>query len=147
MSVMPETHHLLSTGREGRAVNPHITFLPHYRVVDCPGTADPTPAEVGEMLQIAHRTGQALARAAFDDPGAFSLLLNAPRTRRRPWFHIHLIPARSPREKWWALFTLSQKRWLRALVRLVRLLQQSRYIPAGRRGTRRLSKGRSRSSP
>ena len=109
----------LSTGRLVRLVHPQIPFVPHYRVLESPGAHGPAPEEIGELMGLAHRLGETLALATFGDRGCFCVLLNASRVRRRPWFHIHLILARSPREKWWVLFALSQKRRLRRWARIV----------------------------
>lgn len=105
-----------------RLVDPHIPFVPHYRVLEYASPDDPTPREIGELMHLAHRLGETLALETFGDPGCFCVLLNASRVRRRPWFHVHLILARSPREKWWVLFALSQKRRLRRLASILRWL-------------------------
>lgn len=111
----------LSTGRALEVRAPALPFLPHYHVVSWPrGAPVPSPHEIDEMWSVAHALARRLGRALFGDEECFTVLYNGARTRRRPWPHFHVILARTPREKRRALLALSAKRWLRALVRLLR---------------------------
>ena len=120
---MPLTHgqtFALSTGDTVRLAEPRIPFCRSPRVLEYAEPTEPTPVQIAEILYVAQRVGRALAASTYGDPGCFCLLLNGPRVRRRPWFHVHIILARSRREKWWVLFAMSQKRRLRWLARILR---------------------------
>ena len=57
-----------------------------------------------------------LAQTELGDPEAFTLLYNGARTRRCPWPHVHVLLARTVREKRWALLCFHLKhltRWWR----------------------------------
>ncbi len=103
--------------RSGRVVElrtPPLPLVRHYHVLAWPSNQGPaTPAEIDEMWAIAHAFARARGRELFGDEQCFSVLYNGARTRRMPWPHFHVIPARSPAEKRWVLLCLSCKRLLR----------------------------------
>jgi diadenosine tetraphosphate (Ap4A) HIT family hydrolase len=103
--------------RSGRVValrSPALPLVRHYHVLAWPKDAGPaTPAEIDEMWSIAHAFSRERGAALFGDPECFTVLYNGARTRRMPWPHFHVIPARSPGEKRWVLSCLSLKRLFR----------------------------------
>lgn len=110
---MRETH-VLASGRICRVDDPGLPLLPHYHVLYFPGRqGQPTDAEVAEMLGLACGAASRIGTAVFDDPECYSVLFNGARARRRPWFHVHLLPVETVGKKRWALLCLSLKRSLR----------------------------------
>lgn len=105
--------------RSGRSVDlrtPSLPLVRHYHVLAWPKMQGPaTPAEIDEMWSIVHAFARERGERLFGDPECFTVLYNGARTRRMPWPHFHVIPARSPAEKRWVLLCLSLKRLLRPL--------------------------------
>lgn len=105
---------LLSSGRPVELRTPPLPWVRHYHVLAWPRDQGPaTPREIDEMWVLAHSFARARGLELFGDEQCFTVLYNGARTRRMPWPHFHLIPARSPTEKRWALLCLSLKRLLR----------------------------------
>ena len=95
---------------------PRIPFFAHYAVLAWPRDSGPaSDADVDAMWSLAHALARAEGARLFADPQCFSVLYNGGRTRRKPWPHFHVIPARTPGEKRRSLLLLSCKRWLRKL--------------------------------
>lgn len=104
----------LASGRHVELRTPALPWVRHYHVLAWPRDQGPaTPREIDEMWVLAHAFARARGRELFGDEECFTVLYNGARTRRMPWPHFHLIPARSPGEKQWALLCLSLKRLLR----------------------------------
>lgn len=105
---------LLRSGRVAELRTPSLPLVRHYHVLAWPKDQGPaTPAEIDEMWSIAHAFARERGEALFGDPECFTVLYNGARTRRMPWPHFHVIPARTPGEKRWVLLCLSLKRLLR----------------------------------
>ena len=62
----------------------------------------------------------------YGDAQCFTVLYNGARTRRKPWPHFHIIPARTPGEKRFMLLCLNLKRVSRRLLRAFPLLDARR---------------------
>ena len=90
------------SGLSCELASPRLPLVRNYHVLSLEGTPD--PERVDELWVLAHRVARALAEQAHGDPECYSLLYNAERTRRRPWAHVHILLARSPEEKRWAMF-------------------------------------------
>jgi hypothetical protein len=122
----------ISRLRSGRTVvlrSPPLPLVRNYHVLAwVEGQGAPTIAEIDEMWAVAHAIARELGATLYGDPECFSVLFNGERTRRKAWPHFHLILARTPGEKRWALLCLACKRWLRVLRR--------NHVAALRRGTR-----------
>jgi hypothetical protein len=103
----------LSSGRAALLRAPPLPLVRHYHVLAAEGVV--TATDIDEMWTLAHAVARELGERLFADPQCFSILYNGERTRRRAWPHFHLILARTPGEKRWALLCLSCKRWLRRL--------------------------------
>jgi len=115
---MRETH-VLSTGRVCRVDDPGLPLLPSYHVLYFPGRqGQPTDEEVGEMLALAYGAARRLGETVFDDPECYTVLLNGARARRRPWFHVHLLPVDTVGKRRWALLCLTLKRSIRLVVKV-----------------------------
>ena len=118
----------LRSGRGCRLSSPRLPFVRHYRVLHVSAHEGPlSPREREELVALAARLARRVARATFGDQECYSLLFNAGRTRRQPHDHVHIILARSPGEKRWALLFMALKRLLRwRRWPLVRWLRRSR---------------------
>jgi hypothetical protein len=104
----------LSTGRHCVLLRPSLPFLLHYHVLASPrDQGPPSAAEVDEAFLLANRKGRELGRLYFGDEECFSLIYNAARTRRKPWFHIHILPARNTAAKRIAFVAFSLKNLIR----------------------------------
>jgi len=104
----------LSTGRFCELENPALPFLASYHVVSFPlEQGPPSRAEVDEVLLIAARKARELGRRYFQNEECFSLIYNGRGTRRKPWLHVHIIPAGSTHAKRLAFLAFSAKRLLR----------------------------------
>lgn len=104
----------LRTGRAVELRSPRLPLVRSYHVLAWPRDQGPaTPAEIDEMWCIAHAFARARGRELFGDEECFTVLYNGARTRRMPWPHFHVLPARSPTEKRWILVCLLFKRILR----------------------------------
>jgi hypothetical protein len=105
---------LLRSGRSVELRAPELPLVRSYYVLAWPKDHGPaTLAEIDEMWSIAHAFARERGVALFGDPECFTVLYNGGRTRRMPWPHFHVIPARTPGEKRWVLLCLSLKRLLR----------------------------------
>ena len=105
--------YLLRSGRSVDLRTPRLPLVRHYHVLAWPKELGPaTPAEIDEMWSIAHAFARERGVALFGDPECFTVVYNGARTRRMPWPHFHVIPARTPGEKRWVLPCLSLKRLL-----------------------------------
>ncbi len=116
----------LSTGRVCTLENPGLPLLAHYHVLAFPaGQGQPSLEEADEIVLIATRTARDLGRRYYADEECFSLIFNGGRTRRKPWLHVHILPAGSPTAKRFAFLAFYLKRLLRRLpARLVRAGQR-----------------------
>ncbi len=109
---------ILSTGRRCTLVARALPFVPHYHVLSLgDGDGHPSATEIDEAFALAHAAARSLGLGLFGDEQCFSVLFNGARTRRMPWPHFHLVPARTVAEKHRALLALSLKRWLRPVAR------------------------------
>lgn len=105
---------LLRSGRAAELRTPALPLVRHYHVLAWPKDQGPaTAAEIDEMWSIAHAFARRRGVELFGDAECFTVLYNGARTRRMPWPHFHVIPARTPNEKRWVLVCLSLKRLLR----------------------------------
>ena len=121
---MRETH-VLSSGRICRVDDPGLPLLPSYHVLYFPGRqGQPTDAEVAEMLALAYDAARRLGDEVFDDPECYTVLLNGARARRRPWFHVHLLPVNTVGKRRWALLCLTLKRALRLAIKARALVKR-----------------------
>lgn len=110
----PDREVRLRTGRVVTLRSPRLPLVDHYHVLAWPKSEGPaTPAEIDEMFSLAHAFARARGVELFGDAECFTVLYNGARTRRMPWPHFHILPARSPAEKRWTLLCLSMKRLLR----------------------------------
>lgn len=104
----------LRSGRRVELRSPSLPLVRHYHVIAWPSDGSvATEAEIDEMFAIAHSFARERGLALFGDPECFTVLFNGARTRRMPWPHFHVIPARSANEKRWVLCCLLFKRLLR----------------------------------
>lgn len=109
----------LSSGRACILQKPYVPGLQHYYVLSVPENGTPPLAEeLAELTLLAHEAGRALAREYLGDPGCYSLIYNAERTRRRPWPHFHILLAASTFEKRLSFTLLQLKHVLRRLAAL-----------------------------
>lgn len=105
---------VLPSGRTVELRTPSLPLVRHYHVLAWPKDRGPaTPSEIDAMFAIAHAFARDRGLELFGDPECFTVLYNGARTRRMPWPHFHILPARTPAEKRWTLFCLSLKRLLR----------------------------------
>ena len=113
----------LPTGAACRLTRPGLPFLARYHVLALTTGARPaTPEDVDALLCLARRLGRRLGTHYFGDAESFTILFNGARTRRSPWPHVHIIPARSVAQKRWALAALHLKHVTRLVVRMLRVL-------------------------
>jgi hypothetical protein len=113
----------LPTGAVCRLGRPGLPFLPRYHVLAlATGAQVPTPDDIDALLVLARRLGRQLGTHYFGDAESFTILFNGARTRRSPWPHVHIIPARNVAQKRWALAALHLKHVTRLLARWLRLL-------------------------
>lgn len=109
----------LSTGKVCVLRSCALPFLAHYHVLAFPSDqGSPSQAEVEELLLIANRAARQLGRAHCGDEECFSLIYNGSRTRRRPWFHVHILPTRNVAAKRAAFLAFYLKTLLRPLYAL-----------------------------
>ena len=102
----------LSSGLRCQLVSPRLPWVRNYYALALE-SSQASESDTDELWALAHQLARKLALRTFHDPECFTLLYNAGRTRRQSWSHIHIILARSPREKRWTLFCLGMKRFLR----------------------------------
>ena len=90
-----------------------LPLLPLYHVLFFPpGQGAPSAEEEREMFGLAYESASRLGTRHHGDPGCFVILYSGRRTRRRPWPHFHIVPARDLRDKRRALLLLHLKRVL-----------------------------------
>lgn len=107
----------LSSGRACAVARPGLPLLRDYYVLHAEETDAPLDArELDEMWLLALRIARELALRHHGDPECYTLLASGARTRRRPWPHFHIVPARSVAHKRWVLFLL----WIKPLLLLLR---------------------------
>lgn len=110
----------LSSGAQCRLVAPDVPLAPDLRVLSLePEGAEASSADVAEVLALAHRLGRELGRCRHGDPECFTLMVNGRRSGRRPWLHVHILPARSPSDKHRLLLLMALKRVFRAVRSMV----------------------------
>ncbi len=108
----------LSTGRFCVLENPALPFLEAYHVLSFPPEqGQPSRAETDEVILLANRKARELGRRYFQNEECFSLIYNGRGTRRKPWLHVHILPAGSTRAKRLAFLAFGLKRLLRGLVK------------------------------
>ena len=106
----------LPSGRFVSWHRPHVPFAEHYLTLSWPrGGAEATAEDIDAMWSLAHARAREEGQRLFGDPQCFTVLYNGARTRRMPWPHFHIIPARTPSEKRWVLMCMSLKRISRRL--------------------------------
>jgi hypothetical protein len=107
----------LSTGKLCVLHSPAVPFVAHYHVLSLPeGQGAPSEGETEELLLLASRKARELGRRCFGDEECFSIVYNGGRTRRKPWPHVHILPARSTAAKRVAFLAFSLKGLLRPLL-------------------------------
>jgi len=117
----------LSSGRSYLIAAPALPGIPGYRVLSVEET-DLGQEDMAELLIEAQRQAGAIARERLGDPQCYTLLMNGSRTRRRPWVHVHIIPANSVRAKRFALCCFILKHVLCRLFRGLWALRASRGL-------------------
>ena len=85
--------------------NYHVLFIPH-------GHGSPSDEDEHQLYSIAQDIGEELGQRFYGDPGCYALIFSGPRTRRRPWPHVHILPARDLAEKRRAMLLYFFKRFL-----------------------------------
>ncbi len=100
-------------------VRPNVPFVPDYCVLTA---TEPVP--LGALLDAAVQVARQESQRRFGDPGCYTLLCNAARTRRCPWPHVHIVLAPDVRSKRRAMVFLLLKHLTRpARWRFVRYLR------------------------
>ena len=113
-ALAPDRQIFLSDGRRCVLRSRPMPWLPNYHVFFLPESdGPPTPEQESEFFGLAPGVAEDLGQRFYGDRGCFTLLLSGARTRRRPWPHVHLLPARDVAEKRRALLLLYCKRVLR----------------------------------
>lgn len=107
----------LRSGKRCRLLCPRLPLLPRVHVLSVdPGQGSHTEEDAAELLALAYVAGRRLGERFHGDPECFTLLVNGRRSGRRPWLHVHVLPARSPADKHRMLLLLAFKRALRRLL-------------------------------
>jgi len=115
----------LSSGSPYLVAAPALPGVPGYRALSVEET-ELGQEDMAELLLRAQRLARAIAQEELGDPQCYTLLMNGSRTRRRPWLHIHIIPASSVRAKRFALCCFMLKHLLCPLSRVLALLAGSK---------------------
>jgi hypothetical protein len=135
--------YVLPGGLTCELLSPHMPGVPGYHVLAARDHA--SAAAVDEMARLAAGIARELGRRRLGDEGAFTIILNGARTRRRQWAHVHIIPADTPARKRRAFAFLCLKGPLRRLERGLRGPRRQPHLtgpavstcdPSGRPSTR-----------
>ncbi len=117
----------LPSGRPVEWHKPDVPLARHYITLAWPrGGAAATDADIDAMWILAHARAREEGMRLYGDAQCFTVLYNGARTRRKPWPHFHIIPARTPGEKRFMLLCLNLKRVSRRLLRAFPLLDARR---------------------
>jgi len=105
--------YVLPTGAECELHAPPMPGVPGYHVLAVDGAAHDD--DIDELARLGAHIARRLGRELRGDEGAFTIIVNGCRTSRRPWAHVHIIPAGTPAEKRRAFAFLLLKGPLRRL--------------------------------
>ena len=89
--------YVLPTGVPCELLEPRMPGVPGYHVLAIDGPAHDD--DVDELARLGASIARRLGHDLRGDEGAFTIIVNGQRTSRRPWAHVHIIPAGTPAEK------------------------------------------------
>ena len=124
---------VLPGGTHCELLSPHMPGVANYHVLAATGPVRNEDDTV-ELARLGAAIARDLGSTLMGDEGAFTIILNGPRTSRRPWAHVHIIPTDTPGRKRRAFACLMLKKPLRAADRAARRIRRyswrSRAVPS-----------------
>ncbi|MEL6918810.1 MAG: hypothetical protein AAFO99_13895 [Bacteroidota bacterium] len=106
----------LKSGNSCEIIKIKRDLIPNYYLLAFPKTqGEPSPTEVGEMLQLGMYHAKSISGALLGDREAFTILYSGYSARREKGWHVHIVLLGNRWKKAWLYTVLSFKNLFQAL--------------------------------